>query len=1217
MNVNYKKNPFSISRLCAAMLMGGAISACQVEFTVDGTVTGEEDVLNGQNVAPIALADSATTNEDENIENINVLANDTDANTADTLTLVSAETTTGSVTVNADNTLTYMPPLNFFGDAVVNYTVSDGTASATGTLTVNVVSVNDNPVAEDDITSVEENSSDNIISVLDNDSDIESSLLTIDSVSALFGQVSESNGDLLYTPFSDSVEQDLITYAISDGDGGSDTASVTVDINPASNNNQVSVAAGRPIVVSFQPRSGSENTDAANFNDWVRYDSPVNVNEPIISADGSSITFSRTNVDDGLDARDYVAFKFGERFAGASISVSMNVTAHDQSSAGIHGGSLHVASSGLTGETTRYATEEGTWATVLRMDENANDTFVRVGLGAFENDTSTNSITISDVQVSYLSAGDDEPNEYVSARRWTNISGFNGAALPYSKEADYNEQTGFVTFNEGQIPETNAASHVMLVTDSFGNFFTAYTRDLFFGGVNDAPPSYAMTINTQAGRQLEDVSDGVLLEEMFSLRAHPKASAPGVLAVHLGVNTFMLDQGTTADLAELELQKYIDFAHTRNMVAIITTATPFKNSMEWTQAKQIEMNAYNASVRALENGDDIRVVDLNALLDTDGDEVLDAEFLSSGQDYIHAFGPATAIMYNAYDQVIKDIIAKAEQPIVSNGTVQASLVASRNSCVSPCTVVFSAVDTEAEGLDEHEIWHRLIYRFDFYDMPEANFALSGKPEHYEVGGPMATRTLLCETGTCQHRVGLRVQNEHGDFDDTYTTITVNSESTQFALADTICVSNTLDPNISWDAFDKDCPVGAVQQSNFPLPDDYEGKLVLAKRGDVFDRNVYPRMGQSNFKLGYFGDSVDARPEIGGTLGIGPAGIASPLDNPGAASTVVFDDNIVTYGWTKNVVVEGFRVGRVSYPLSYEHIGIHDMDLDQEFSLDPEGSLELVTNAQFCHRDIRLDCSNVPFPKGAYISDTKIIGSQVNANVEPNPPLALNIVDVPCGMVVYTGIVGTSMGNAGEHNFRHMGWWKANISHSNILGNHKAGGKSGLTIRPCGDAFALEDFTGKYLLDPEGRTRDDADTGSYVGDNNDDYSHLSRYYLVQNNTFGTTEVKEGDKEEQFGMAVSTIANRDHYMQDILASRNVFVYNTGDKDINGVKDGLGAGNVGFVHGSYLSCIGNTYADGNSGCDVSDGDEVTRTIIEEGPENPLPSYLPLMEPGAAPQP
>jgi hypothetical protein len=111
-------------------------------LTSDVTATGT--IVNDDNVAPVAVDDSATTDEDTAVE-VDVLSNDTDEN-GDSLSVSSASATNGSVVVNDDNTLTYTPNSDFNGDDTITYEVSDGNGgSDTGSVDVTVNPVNDAP----------------------------------------------------------------------------------------------------------------------------------------------------------------------------------------------------------------------------------------------------------------------------------------------------------------------------------------------------------------------------------------------------------------------------------------------------------------------------------------------------------------------------------------------------------------------------------------------------------------------------------------------------------------------------------------------------------------------------------------------------------------------------------------------------------------------------------------------------------------------------------------------------------------------------------------------------------------------------------------------------------------------------------------------------------------------------------------------------------------
>jgi Bacterial Ig domain len=102
------------------------------------------------NEAPVANDDTATVNEDSSVV-IDVLGNDTDAD-GDTLFVDDWDPTpsNGLVLRRDDGSLEYRPGPNFNGQDTFSYTVSDGMATTSATVTVTVNPVNDVPVAFND-----------------------------------------------------------------------------------------------------------------------------------------------------------------------------------------------------------------------------------------------------------------------------------------------------------------------------------------------------------------------------------------------------------------------------------------------------------------------------------------------------------------------------------------------------------------------------------------------------------------------------------------------------------------------------------------------------------------------------------------------------------------------------------------------------------------------------------------------------------------------------------------------------------------------------------------------------------------------------------------------------------------------------------------------------------------------------------------------------------
>jgi VCBS repeat-containing protein len=187
--------------------------------------------VTGTNDAPIASADSASLIEDSSVI-IDILGNDTDIDGAgETLTITAASASDGTVTINADGTLTYTGDLNFNGADTINYTVADvNGAESSSTVAIDVAAINDAPVAANDFTSSREETA-VVINVLANDNDLDGDTLAITNANAANGTVViNGDGTVTYTPDLDFIGSDTVFYTITDGEF-SDSAIALVNVS--------------------------------------------------------------------------------------------------------------------------------------------------------------------------------------------------------------------------------------------------------------------------------------------------------------------------------------------------------------------------------------------------------------------------------------------------------------------------------------------------------------------------------------------------------------------------------------------------------------------------------------------------------------------------------------------------------------------------------------------------------------------------------------------------------------------------------------------------------------------------------------------------------------------------------------------------------------------------------------------------------------------------
>lgn len=221
------------------------------DYTVsdNGTTNGVADpktdtgsvsfTITAVNDDPMANDDAATVAEDSGASTINVLANDSFAPDAgETLTITATtQGANGSVAITGGGTsVSYTPNANFFGSDSFTYTISDGNGGTdTATVNVTVTNVNDPPDAIDDAATVAEDSGANTIDVLANDSFTPDAgeTLTVSAVTqGANGSVAITGGGttVSYTPNANYFGPDSFTYTISDGNGGTDTATVNITV---------------------------------------------------------------------------------------------------------------------------------------------------------------------------------------------------------------------------------------------------------------------------------------------------------------------------------------------------------------------------------------------------------------------------------------------------------------------------------------------------------------------------------------------------------------------------------------------------------------------------------------------------------------------------------------------------------------------------------------------------------------------------------------------------------------------------------------------------------------------------------------------------------------------------------------------------------------------------------------------------------------------------
>ena len=221
-----------------------------VEDGLDGVTNGTVTInLTGINDAPVALDDVLNVDPAtlaplaprNTTISIDILGNDSDIDgTIDAVEFVTSPAASEAViTLEANNTVTFVPAVDFSGSVTFTYRIQDDIGDWSAPATVSV-EVNDAPVAVTDNVQVFSDVANNLtaIDVLANDSDVDGTLDPL-SVQVTVGPQHGTivgvlaNGKVEYRPDIGYIGADDFVYTVTDDDGAiSNEAIVNIDIIP-------------------------------------------------------------------------------------------------------------------------------------------------------------------------------------------------------------------------------------------------------------------------------------------------------------------------------------------------------------------------------------------------------------------------------------------------------------------------------------------------------------------------------------------------------------------------------------------------------------------------------------------------------------------------------------------------------------------------------------------------------------------------------------------------------------------------------------------------------------------------------------------------------------------------------------------------------------------------------------------------------------------------
>ena len=185
-------------------------------------------VITAVNDAPILVYDALSLNEDTGLT-ASIASNDIEAEGETIQYVLTGTASNGTITLSASGLLSYVPTENFFGTETVTYSACDPNNNcSTGILTLEVLAVNDAPVAQNAAYSTDEDTSVSG-SLLFYVQDAENDVLTYTTNSSSL-QI-DSNGEFSFNPPSNFFGEIIIDYTVCDAAQSCSTADITFNVN--------------------------------------------------------------------------------------------------------------------------------------------------------------------------------------------------------------------------------------------------------------------------------------------------------------------------------------------------------------------------------------------------------------------------------------------------------------------------------------------------------------------------------------------------------------------------------------------------------------------------------------------------------------------------------------------------------------------------------------------------------------------------------------------------------------------------------------------------------------------------------------------------------------------------------------------------------------------------------------------------------------------------
>lgn len=428
-----------------------------------GTATQVVTVtVRGTNDAPTSTIPGAKSiTEDQSFAGTLAAISDVDGDT--TSYLLNAAPSHGTLTLNATTgEYSYTPNANYHGTDSFTYAVSDGVASSTFTVSINISNQNDAPTSANTTLTTQEDSTaiTGTLTAIDLDGDS----LTFSTLSApTHGTLTLSTaGAYSYKPFADYFGTDTFTYSVNDGAA---TNTYTVTVNVTSTNDAPSASNTFYNVNEDATYSGSLPTATDPEGDSYTYSqgSLPSHGTVTINSDGTFSYVPSANYH-GSDSFTYVVKDINN--ATSTYTVTMGVQSIDDLPVIVDFSNTltyleeNTASTGLKVTDVNAMDPDGTTITYTLTSNSAG-----ANSGYYSIDSATGVITLTANGAAWVNAGNDLPAITVTATDADGSSVVGTVSVPTTTDVD-DIGAVFTSAKTAKVAENVAANQLVYTANA-------------------------------------------------------------------------------------------------------------------------------------------------------------------------------------------------------------------------------------------------------------------------------------------------------------------------------------------------------------------------------------------------------------------------------------------------------------------------------------------------------------------------------------------------------------------------------------------------------------------------------------------------------------------------------------------------------------------------------------------------------------------------------